>query len=70
MEYTKTKWKGGSMSTYDGAYSKGNSDYGARVCCCEEDNVNDFCGYHGKYGDGSFKQSKEYEELKIKLRAE
>jgi hypothetical protein len=54
------------MSTYDGAYSNRNADYGARVCCCGEE-VNDFCRYHGKYGDGSFKQSEEHRQLKIKL---
>lgn len=55
------------MSTYDGAYSKENADSGARLCSCHDDRVNDFCSYHGKYKDGSFKQSKEYKELKIKL---
>ena len=55
------------MSTYDGSYSKESCDYGTRVCCCKEESINDFCRYHGKYRDGSFKQSEEYKELKIKL---
>lgn len=55
------------MSTYDGAYSKGNADYGARVCSCQDDRINNFCRYHGKYRNGSFKQSEEFKELKIKL---
>ena len=55
------------MSTYDGAYTNRNSDNGAKICCCKEDKINDFCIYHGKYGDGSFKDSDEYKELVIKL---
>ncbi len=55
------------MSTYDGAYSRKNSDDGERVCSCYEDRINDFCRFHGKFRDGSFKQSEEYRQLKIKL---
>jgi hypothetical protein len=36
------------MSTYEGAYSKGNSDNGAKICCCYDDRVNSFCPYHGE----------------------
>ncbi|WP_091019891.1 MULTISPECIES: hypothetical protein [Paenibacillus] len=55
------------MSTYDGAYTNKNADYGIlKICCCNEE-VNDFCDYHGKYKDGGFKKSKEYIELKKKL---
>jgi hypothetical protein len=36
------------MSTYDGAYSNRNSDYGAKICSCYEDRVNSFCPYHGE----------------------
>jgi hypothetical protein len=56
-----------NMSTYDGAYSKKNADAGARVCCCYEERINNFCRFHGKYRDGGFKQSEEYKQLKIKL---
>ena len=55
------------MSTYDGAYTNRNSDNGVKICSCKEDKVNGFCPYHGKYGDGSFKDSDEYKELVIKL---
>lgn len=58
------------MSTYDGAYSKKSSESGAKVCCCSTESVNDFCSYHGKYRDGSFKQSEEHKNLKIKLGVE
>lgn len=55
------------MSTYDGAYSNRNHDQGARVCCCKEDSVIDFCMYHGKYSDGSFKGSEECKQLITKI---
>lgn len=55
------------MSTYDGAYTKRNSEKGAKICCCKEDSVNNFCTYHGKYGDGSFKQSEEHKQLVVKI---
>lgn len=54
------------LSTYDGAYSNRNADDGVRVCSCGEQ-VNEFCSFHGKYRDGSFKRSEEYKQLKIKL---
>ncbi len=55
------------MSTYDGAYSKKNSNDGTKVCSCYVERINNFCQFHGEYRDGSFKQSREYKELKIKL---
>lgn len=55
------------MSTYNGAYSNDNHVNGARACSCYDERVNDFCCWHGKYRDGSFKESEEFKHLKEKL---
>lgn len=59
------------MSTYDGSYSKSGSDYGARVCCCSERwGVNMFCEFHGKFGNGGFVGSEEFNEIKEAIEEE
>lgn len=59
------------MSTYDASYSKNGSDGGARVCCCSDRwGVNEFCEFHGKFGNVGFVGSKEFYALKKEIEEE
>lgn len=56
--------RGRRMSTYDGAYGngRGGTIYPGGwndICTCEEDRVNEWCGFHGKYKDGYYKEEEE-----------